>query len=128
MLDIRNCTAALLCAWLAAAAVSAQAPAASQSEGPAEFLIFAGGRQVGREQVNVARSGGNWIITASGSISAPAEIDVKRFEMKYAADWQPLELHIDATLGGKPLTLSTSFGLTTAINEITQGGTTNSKT
>ncbi|HJR61078.1 MAG TPA: alpha/beta fold hydrolase [Vicinamibacterales bacterium] len=127
MVSTRNCTALLLCALLTVA-VSGQTPATPQSEGRAEFLIFAGGRQVGREQVNVARSGGNWIITATGSISAPADINVKRFEVKYASDWQPLELHIEATLSGKPLTLSTSFGVTTAVNEITQAGTTNSKT
>ncbi len=127
---IRNCTALILCGSLGAAAAAGQAPA--QAPAPAatgaQFLIFAGGRQVGQEQVNVARSGGNWIITATGQMTAAGEIQINRFEAKYASDWQPLELHIDATVGGKPLTLSTSFGMTTAINEITQGGTTNSKT
>jgi fermentation-respiration switch protein FrsA (DUF1100 family) len=90
--------------------------------------VFVGGRQAGREQVNVTRAGGNWIITSTGQLSAPAQIDITRFEAKYTADWQPLELHIEATLAGKPVALSTSFGMTTAINEITQEGTTNSKT
>jgi hypothetical protein len=130
---IRNCTAALLCAMLGAAAAAGQAPSTGSGQAPsgsgqAEFLVFVGGQQVGREQVNVARSGGNWIITATGHLSTPVEINIHRFEAKYAADWQPLELHIEATLGGKPLALSTSFGMTTAINEITQGGATNSKT
>jgi hypothetical protein len=137
---IRNCTAALLCAALGAAGTSGshalstasgQAPSSSgqiSSGAQAEFLVFVGGQQVGREQVNVSRAGGNWIISATGHLSAPAEIETKRFEMTYTADWQPLELHIEATLGGKPLALSTSFGMTTAINEVTQGGTTNSKT
>jgi hypothetical protein len=101
---------------------------ASPAEGPAEFVVFLGGRQVGREQVNVSRSSGNWIITATGRLSAPADVTVNRFEAKYSADWQPLELHIDASINGKPLALATSFGMTTAINEITQGGQTNSKT
>ena len=71
----------------------------------------------------------NWIIAGDRAITARRRrSQINRFEAKYAADWQPLELRIDATVGGKPLTLSTSFGLTTAINEITQGGTTNSKT
>ena len=125
---ICNCTAALLCAVLTAAALSGQAPPAPQGGSRAEFLIFIAGRQVGQEQVNVARSGGNWIITSTGQLAAPADMIINRFEAKYAADWQPLELHIDATLGGKPLKLSTSFGMTNAINEITQGDTTNSKT
>lgn len=128
MLVLRNCTAAIMCAIVGAAVVGGEAPRAAQGEGAAEFVVFVGGRQVGHEQVNVARAGGNWVITATGRLSAPADITLNRFEAKYAADWQPLELHIDATLGGKSLILATSFGMTTAINEITQGGTTNSKT
>ena len=111
---------------LAPLAVQAQSPV--PAEGPAEFVVFLGGRAVGREQVNVARVSGNWIITASGRLSAPADVVVNRFEAKYAADWQPLELNIDAVMNGRPLKLATSFGMTTAINEITQGDQTSSKT
>ncbi|HVL68930.1 MAG TPA: alpha/beta fold hydrolase [Vicinamibacterales bacterium] len=126
MLFIRNCTAALLAGLLTAGASASQptAPAA----GHAEFLIFLGGREAGREQVNLARSGGNWIITSTGRISLPIQLTINRFEAKYAADWQPLEMHAEATMAGNPIAISTSFGLTTAVNEITQGGTTNSKT
>lgn len=123
----RHTAAALLCAALAPGAVRGQAPA-NPEPGQSELLIFVGGRQVGQEQVNLARSGGNWIITASGQLSAPAAITTERFEVKYTGDWQPLELHIEATLGGTPLALQTSFGVTTAVNEITQGGSTTSKT
>lgn len=90
--------------------------------------MFMGGRQVGQEQVNVARSGGNWVITATGQVSIGQPLVTNKFEAKYTSDWQPLELHIDAESGGRPMTLSTSFGMTTAVNEITQGDTTNSKT
>jgi pimeloyl-ACP methyl ester carboxylesterase len=127
MQSLRNCTAALLCAALGAQTF-AQSTAASPAEGAAHFLIFVAGRQVGQEQVNVARSGGMWIVSATGQLNAPAEVTTNRFEVKYDADWQPQSLHIEATAGGKPLHLSTSFGMTTAVNEITQGGTTNSKT
>jgi hypothetical protein len=121
----RNFTVAAL-GLLAPALVQAQ-PAAP-AEGPAEFVVFLGGRAVGREQVNVTRTAGNWIITASGRLSAPADVVVNRFEAKYASDWQPLELTIDAVMNGRPLKLATSFGMTTAINEITQGDQTNTKT
>lgn len=124
---IRHSTVALLVAsaW---AALPAQTPPSAPAEGPATFLVFLGGRQVGQEQVNVSRAGGNWIITATGRVTAPVEIDINRFEAKYASDWQPQSLAIEAAMGGKPLALSTSFGMTTAVNEITQGETTNSKT
>lgn len=124
----RNCSAALLCVLLTTAGAARQSTGTSPAPGAAQFLIFIGGRHVGQEQVNVSRSGNNWIISATGQLSAPADIATSRFEVKYASDWQPLELHIDATVAGKPLTLSTSFGLTTAVNEITQEGRTNSKT
>jgi pimeloyl-ACP methyl ester carboxylesterase len=123
----RTVTVVALCTTLATIAPGAQAPA-NPEPGQADFLIFIGGRQVGQEQVNLARSGGNWIITATGQLAAPAEITIERFEARYTGDWQPLELHVDATIGGKPLRLTTSFGMTTAVNEITQAGTTSSKT
>jgi pimeloyl-ACP methyl ester carboxylesterase len=129
MLFIRNCTAALLGALAALTAPPAMAQqTAPKPEGQAELLVFIAGRQVGREQVTVSRTGGNWIIAATGHLTAPIDLTTNRFEAKYSADWQPLELHIDAMLSGKPQSLSTSFGLTTAVNEITQGGITNSKT
>jgi len=126
---IRNCTAALLCALVALTASPALAQQTAQKqESQAEFLVFFGGRQIGREQVTVTRSGGNWIIAGAGNLAAPMDVTTTRFEAKYSADWQPLELRIDATMSGKPLSLATAFGLTTAVNEITQGGNTNSKT
>ncbi len=111
-------------------------PAAAQTEpvpGVATFNIFIRGTDVGREQVNLARSGSEWIITSTGRLG---DFTLNRFELKYAADWQPIELHIEGTQAGKPgqkdgqkkLQLATSFGLTTAINEITENGVTNSKT
>jgi pimeloyl-ACP methyl ester carboxylesterase len=123
----RHCTIAALCFALGGAAGHAQGPTAP-TPGQADFLIFLAGRQVGQEQVTLSRSAGNWIITATGQLSAPVEIITSRFEAKYTSDWQPLELRVEGTLGGKPIALQTSFGVTTAVNEITQGGTTNSKT
>jgi uncharacterized protein len=121
---IRNCTVALLHVALLAVA----APAAAQSEGTAEFLVFLGGQQIGREQVTVGRTGSDRIVASSGRHSAPINITINRFEARYSSDWQPIELSIDAAMGERALGLKTSFGLTTAINEISQGGKTNSKT
>ncbi len=126
---IRNCTAALLGAALALSAGPALAQqTAAKPENQAELLVFFGGKQIGREQVTVSRSGSGWIIAGAGNMGPPIDMITNRFEAKYSADWQPLELRIDAILAGKPLSLATSFGLTTAVNEIMQGGNTNSKT
>ena len=91
------CTAALVLA-LAGLAVP---PAAAQTEpvpGEATFTIFVRGTDVGREQVNLARSGSQWIITSTGRLG---DFTLNRFELKYAADWQPIELHVEGTQAGK---------------------------
>ena len=120
---LRKFTAAAAALWLAGAV-----PAAAEQGQATEFVVFAGGRQIGREQVTVATSGGDRIITATGRHAPPIDITITAFQARYSGDWQPIELSIDATVSGRALGLKTSFGLTTAINEITQAGRTNSKT
>ena len=123
---VRHCTAVIL-ALLAAATVTAQTPA-QPAGGESELLVFVGGTQIGREQVRVSRVSGDWIVTSTASFGPPINFTVHRFETKYTADWQPVELHIEALQGTRVLSLATSFSVTSAINEITQNGVTNSKT
>ena len=121
-----HCTAALLLVSICAPAL-AQEPAAppAPATGEASFTVFMRGTDVGRVQTAVARSGSDWIVTSTGRIG---DLTVNRFELKYGADWQPVELRIEAAQAQKKLQLLTSFGVTTAISEITQNGVTNSKT
>jgi pimeloyl-ACP methyl ester carboxylesterase len=115
----------------AAAAVSqapGQAPPKPAAEADVEFTLFLSGQPAGTEHVRIARAGSTWVISSTARFVAPLNITINRFEVKYTADWQPIELHIEATQAGRPLALATSFGMTTAINEITQNGTTTSKT
>jgi alpha-beta hydrolase superfamily lysophospholipase len=124
---LRYCIAAL-CGSLAVlgtlvGAQEAVAPAA----GEATFLVFLGGREVGREQVSLSRTGSGWTISSTGRLAAPQNLTNNRFQITYAPDWQPIELRIDARVQDRSLALATSFATTTAINEITQNGVTNSK-
>ena len=61
-------------------------------------------------------------------VQPAAERDLSRFELRYTADWQPTDLHIEATQPGRAFSLTTSFGVTTATNVITQNSVTSSKT
>jgi hypothetical protein len=122
-----HCTALAGAAVLAAATASAQVAPPSPAPGDAAFGIYLRGAQIGREQVTLARSDAGWIITSTGRTDAPLGFTIVRFEMKYARDWQPLEMKLEARLKNAPVTIATSFGMTTAINEITQNGKTVSK-
>src|SRR4051794_24586204 len=106
MLLVRYCIAALLAG--APAAAFAQAPAAvpalpSQGAvgpgfaGDAEFTLFLAGAAVGTEQVHVVRAGSTWVISSTAQYGAPLNLTIRRFEVKYTPDWQPLELHLEAT-------------------------------
>lgn len=97
-------------------------------EGEVEYTLFLAGRRVGAEQVRTARTGSGWTISSKGLFGPPLNLTVNRFELKYTADWQPTELHIEATQPGRTLALTTSFGVTTATNVITQNGNTSSRT
>src|SRR5262245_3799384 len=93
----RYCTAAVILGLLAA-----PRPVAAQIDpipGEATFNIFVRGSDVGREQVSVSRSGSQWIITATGRLG---DSTLSRFELKYTADWQPIELLVEGTQAAKP--------------------------
>lgn len=106
----------------------AAVPARPPAEGGTEFTVFIRGTMVGTEQVHVRRSGGTWSISSTARFGPPLNLVVNRFEVKYTADWQPVDMLIEATQGSRTLGLATSFGVTTAINEIRQNGVTNTKT
>jgi pimeloyl-ACP methyl ester carboxylesterase len=112
---------------VAGAAASAQPARPAPVPGDAVFGIYIRGTQIGREQVTLARTSSGWIITSTGQTGAPIDFTITRFEMKYGADWQPLEMRLEARSKNLPVIAATSFGMTTAINEITQGGKTVSK-
>jgi pimeloyl-ACP methyl ester carboxylesterase len=95
--------------------------------GEASFTVVVNGRQIGREQVSLARTASGWVITSSGRLAPPVDFNLNRFEMKYAPDWQPLEMTLDTRTRDASVVVRTSFGVTTAINEVTQGGKTVAK-
>jgi pimeloyl-ACP methyl ester carboxylesterase len=126
MQPFRHCTAALLLLSIAAGgAAQTTTPSPAPATGPASFTVFIGGNDVGLVQTAVARSGSDWVVTSTGRVG---DLTINRFELKYGADWQPIDLRIETTQATKKLTLSTSFGVTTAISEITQNGVTSTKT
>jgi len=122
-----HCTA-LSAALLVATAAAASAQAPQPQPGDAAFGVFLRNTQIGREQVTLAKTESGWIVTSSGTIGAPVDFVLNRFEVKYTPDWQPQEMKLDARLRNTPVTIATSFTVTSAINDITQGGRGGGKT
>jgi alpha-beta hydrolase superfamily lysophospholipase len=122
----RNCTAVILAlSILAPAGAQAPSPTPAPSVGDASYTVFIKGAEAGRVNVSLARAGSTWVITSTGRMG---NLTINHFELKYTADWQPTELRVEATQPDRKMQLATSFGVTTAVNEITQNGVTQSKT
>ena len=100
-----------------------QAGASTQvATGTSRFIVMYRGVRIGTETVTVARSGdGTLTIEANGQVGAPLDIYTAKFEMAYGTDWQPRRLLIDASLRNQALNVATTFGVTTAMNDVTQG-------
>jgi alpha-beta hydrolase superfamily lysophospholipase len=127
---LRYCTVVLVAlstqAGTSARQQAGPEPAVQLTPGDAEFMVFVNGVVRGREQVRVVRSGNTWIVSSSGSMGAGGA--TSRFEAKYTADLHPIDSRLELKQGTRSLVVATSYGGTTAINEITQDGTTTSKT
>jgi pimeloyl-ACP methyl ester carboxylesterase len=103
----------------------AQRPAAAQADpstGSATFVVMLGGSRIGTERATLIRTAGGWVLSATGQLAAPFNLQTNKLEIRYGFDWQPRQLTIDAQVGGQPLTLSTAFGLTTATSDMVQAG------
>ena len=111
-----HCIALILCV---AAVPSAQVPTVQE---PTTFNVFVGGRPVGSEDTSVERTAQGWTITTTGRLGAPFNVITRRLEIRYDAQWKPLELTIDAAIDGKPQRLRTTFQGTTATSEYSQLG------
>lgn len=81
-----------------------------------------GGSRIGTERATLTRSAGGWVLSATGQLAPPFNLQTNKLEIRYGLDWQPRQLTIDAQVGGQPLTLNTTFGLTTASSDLVQAG------
>jgi pimeloyl-ACP methyl ester carboxylesterase len=93
----------------------------ADSTGPATFIVLLRGARVGTETVTLSRVGSDWQFSGTGRLAPPFDVVTNRFEMTYASDWQPTKLALQGTVRGQGVSLTTSFGLTTAMNEFMQG-------
>jgi len=119
---MRNALCSFGLILLAAAGSSLDgASARSQASDTSKFVVMLRGVPIGTEIVTVSRTASGWIISSSGRQGPPIDLTTTKFEMTYTPDWQPVQLTVDGILGGKTLKILTSFGLTTAITEMTQG-------
>jgi pimeloyl-ACP methyl ester carboxylesterase len=107
---------------LGAGATPAQtAQAGAPGDGLSRFTVIIRGVRIGTESVDVSRTLNGIKISSVGQLAPPVDLVTSKFEMLYGVDGHPQKLTIEGQLRGLPLTLNTSFGVTTAISDLVQG-------
>ena len=119
----RLAVALLLLATAALPAPAQTAPA----DGNTQFLVFLGGRPVGREEVMVLKVQEGWIVRGSSRLGQPIDITSRVAEVLYDSEWRPTSLHIDGVVRGQDVSLKTTFAGGRASNVIAIQGKTQSK-
>src|SRR3954454_1406707 len=126
---IRAAVAALsLAVPLGASAQPVPVPAPLQTAGATNFTIFLRGAPIGSEQVALNRVADGWTIVSSGRLTAPLDVVGRRVQVRYTADWHPIEFTFDGTVRGQAQTVHTVVEGTTAKSDITTAGQPQQKT
>jgi pimeloyl-ACP methyl ester carboxylesterase len=94
----------------------------AQTTTASTFFVFFRSTLVGNEQISVERTGDGWVINGSGRIGPPFDLITRALRARYDAEWQPLDLWVDATFRGQSSTVQTSVTGTTATNALTPFG------
>src|SRR4029077_10124201 len=123
MLSLHSIRAALAAAALAlplgaAAQVVLPAPPLPETGGTT-FTIFLGGAPIGSEQIAVTLTATGWTVSSSGRLGAPIDAVERRTQVRYTADWKPLEFTFDGVIRGVTQAIHTTIEGTTATSEIT---------
>lgn len=122
------CTALAIALPIAAWAERQPPPPALQPPGAASFTIFLRGAPIGTEQIAVTRSAVGWTIVSSGRLGAPLDVIARRIEVRYTADWRPLEFTFDGSVRGQAQSVRTAVEGTVAKSDVGAAGQTSQKT
>ena len=111
--------AALLAPAIATAQVLVPPPVTVPAS--SNFTVFFKAVPIGSEQIALTRSSDGWTITSSGRMGAPLDVVARRVQVRYTEDWKPIDLIVDATANGLPLTVQTVVTGTSAQTHVVKG-------
>jgi pimeloyl-ACP methyl ester carboxylesterase len=116
----RHLSLAALAVFLGGGHALAQAPALAANN--VSYTVLMGGTRVGSQTVSLTKGENGWLLSSFGSLGAPFNIVTKKLEISYSGTWHPERLVLQGAVGGQAVSLTTTFGASTATNELVQGG------
>src|SRR5258706_193957 len=115
--SIRAAMAAALLALPLSTAAQQPAPPLQES-GATSFSIFLRGAPIGTEQIALTRVASGWNIASTGRLAAPLDAVARRLQVRYSADWKPLEFTLDSTVHGQAQGIHTVVEGATAKSDV----------
>src|ERR1700750_1335936 len=97
-------------------------PVPLQETGAENFTIFLRGQPIGTEQIALTRVASGWTIVSSGRLGAPIDAVERRTQVRYTADWKPIEFAFDGVVRGVTQAIRTTIDGTTATTVNTSSG------
>ena len=116
---IPDCIRAVVLALVAALPAVAQV---APPEGTDTYVIFMRSRLVGREDVTVQRTAEGWVIKGTSRMGAPIDSVARVAEIRYDAEWRPLEARVEGLVRGQEVNVHTTFADGKATSKIYEAG------
>src|SRR5438093_13746678 len=112
---------ALATAATAAAQIVPVAPALPETNAT-NFTLFLRAQPIGTEQIAVNRRAEGCRPSSPGRLGPPLDALARRLQVRYTADWRPLEFAFDGIVRGQTQSLRTVVDGTTATSNVSVGG------
>lgn len=125
MIQFTSAPAAIRIAAFCMALAGFASPSAAQTtpaDGNTQFLVFLGGRPVGREEVVVLKVQEGWLVRGNSRLGQPIDITSRVAQVQYDNEWRPISMHIDGVVRGQDVSLKTTFANGRASNVIAVQG------
>jgi pimeloyl-ACP methyl ester carboxylesterase len=117
--NVLRLLAVALTVWPTVAfAQAAQVPAPAVSN----LKVFVRGAQIGTEQVTVTRSPAGIVVSGSSYLGPPSDILTNRCEVRYDAEWRPIEAAVDSVIRGVSVSLRARFADGVAAVQVEESG------
>src|SRR5437016_14588092 len=111
--SIRAVLAALALATATADAQIVPVAPALPETNATNFTLFLRAQPIGTERIAVNRIADGWMISSTGRLSPPLDAVARRLQVRYTADWRPLEFAFDGMIRGQTQSLRTVVDGTT---------------
>ncbi len=118
----KSCGALFALALMIPSLLLAQQAVPAPLQGASKFTIFLRAVPIGTEEIALERTAAGWTITSSGRTAAPINLVARRVQVRYTEDWKPLDLSVDGTLQGQPLSNRTTIAEGKATSVFTEAG------